>query len=147
MSAIPLSLASRRIAGVLLLSLVGVEFGGRFMTTVVQGERAVTEFQQSFFRAGHAHAGVLVILSLVCLLYADVANVRGALGWVTRLGVPVAAVLMPAGFFFSAMGEGVTKANGLIALLYIGGLSLAAGVVSLGIALLRPADRLAATGS
>lgn len=147
MAAIPLSLASRRLAGILLLSLVGVEFGGRFMTTVVQGEIELTEFQQSFFRAGHAHAGVLLILSLVCLLYADAVNVRGVLGWVARLGVPVAAIFMPSGFFLSALGEGATRANGLIVLLYIGGLSLAAGVVSLGISLLRPADKLVTTGS
>ncbi|MFD1149215.1 hypothetical protein [Saccharothrix hoggarensis] len=147
MAAIPLSLASRRLAGILLLSLVGVEFGGRFMTTVVQGEIELTEFQQSFFRAGHAHAGVLLILSLVCLLYADAANVRGTLGWVARLGVPIAAIFMPSGFFLSALGEGATKANGLIVLLYIGGLSLAAGVVSLGISLLKPADKLVTTGS
>ena len=147
MTAIRLSLASRRLAGVLLLSVVGVEFGGRFLTSVAQGEVEVTEFQQSFYRAGHAHAGVLLILALVCLLYADVADVRGVWGWVTRLGVPVAAILMPAGFFFSAMGEGVTSANGLIVLLYAGGLSLAAGVASLGIGLLRPADKLAVTGS
>ncbi|ONI85551.1 hypothetical protein ALI22I_27555 [Saccharothrix sp. ALI-22-I] len=147
MAAIRLSLASRRLAGVLLLSIVGVEFGGRFMTTVVQGEVELTEFQQSFFRAGHAHAGVLLILGLVCLLYADVADVRGTLGWVTRLGVPVAAIFMPAGFFLSALGTGVTEANGLIVLLYLGGLSLAAGVVSLGIGLLKPADKLVTTGS
>ncbi|WP_158846455.1 hypothetical protein [Saccharothrix deserti] len=147
MAAIRLSLASRRLAGILLLSLVGVEFGGRFMTTVVQGEVELTEFQQSFFRAGHAHAGVLLVLGLVCLLYADVANLRGPLGWVTRLGVPVAAIFMPAGFFLSALGEGATRANGLIVLLYAGALSLAAGVASLGIGLLRPADKLAATGS
>ncbi|MCE6993420.1 hypothetical protein LZG04_01150 [Saccharothrix sp. S26] len=147
MAAIRLSPASRRLAGVLLLSVVGVEFGGRFLTTVAQGEVELTEFQQSFFRAGHAHAGVLLILGLVCLLYADAADVRGPWGWVTRLGVPVAAILMPAGFFFSAMGDGVTRANGLIVLLYLGGLSLAAGVVSLGIGLLKPADKLAPTGS
>ncbi|GAB3005266.1 hypothetical protein [Saccharothrix stipae] len=147
MAAIRLSPASRRLAGVLLLSVVGVEFGGRFLTTVAQGEVELTEFQQSFFRAGHAHAGVLLILGLVCLLYADVADVRGPWGWVTRLGVPVAALLMPAGFFFSATGEGVTRANGLVVLLYLGGLSLAAGVASLGIGLLRPADKLATTGS
>ncbi|MEU4443935.1 hypothetical protein AB0K14_10865 [Actinosynnema sp. NPDC050801] len=147
MAAIRLSPASCRLAGVLLLSVVGVEFGGRFLTTVAQGEVQVTEFQQSFFRAGHAHAGVLLILGLVCLLYADVADLRGPWGWVTRLGVPVAAILMPAGFFFSAMGEGVTRANGLVVLLYLGGASLAAGVASLGIGLLRPADKLATTGS
>ncbi|MEU5690292.1 hypothetical protein [Actinosynnema sp. NPDC020468] len=147
MAAIPLSLATRRLAGILLLSIVGVEFGGRFMLTVVTRETEATEFQQSFFRAGHAHAGVFLVLSLVCLLWAEFAGIRGVLGWIGRLGVPVAAILLPSGFFLSALGSGATGPNGLVVLLYLGGLSLAAGVVSLGISLLRPADKLAPTGS
>jgi hypothetical protein len=43
---------------------------------------------------------------------------------------------MPAGFFFSAMGEGRTSPNRLRILVYLGAVSLAIGVVSLGIALL-----------
>ena len=33
----------------------------------------ITRCGQNFFRAGHAHAGVIVILSLVCQLLADAA--------------------------------------------------------------------------
>ena len=51
--------------GILLLTIVAVEYGGWFMLRVVQDHQPTTAFQQSFFRAGHAHAGVLVILSLV----------------------------------------------------------------------------------
>jgi hypothetical protein len=43
---------------------------------------------------------------------------------------------MSAGFFLSAAGRNVTRPNGFIALLYLGALSLAAGVISLGLGLL-----------
>jgi hypothetical protein len=43
---------------------------------------------------------------------------------------------MPAGFFFSSIREGATEPNGLIALVWIGGLSLAVGLITLGISLL-----------
>ncbi|GAB3482881.1 hypothetical protein [Amycolatopsis cihanbeyliensis] len=137
MHTLSLSPHSRRIAGILLLSLVGVEFGGLFMARVVTGGVPTTEFQQSFFRAGHAHAGMLVTLGLVGLLMADAARLHGRVGILARTGIPAAAILMPAGFFFSAMGSGVTGPNGLIVLLFLGGASLAAGVVTLGIGLLR----------
>ena len=55
---------ARSTAGVLLLTLVAVESGGWFMLRVLRGQRPATEFQKAFFRAGHAHAGVLVTLSL-----------------------------------------------------------------------------------
>ena len=47
-----------------------------------------------------------------------------------------AAVLMPAGFFFSAMGEGRTKPNRAVVLLPVGAVVLAAGVVTLAVGLL-----------
>ena len=54
------------------------------------------------FRAGHAHAGVLVILSLVCQLLADAASPAPDWAlWIARLGTPIAAVLIPMGFFLS----------------------------------------------
>jgi hypothetical protein len=43
---------------------------------------------------------------------------------------------MPAGFFFSAMGPGRTKPNPARWLIYLGALSLAIGVITLGWALL-----------
>jgi hypothetical protein len=105
------------------------------MLSIVRGRQSVTEFQHAFARAGHAHAGVLVTLSLVCLLFVDAAQLDGVFA-VLVSGVPLAAILMPAGFFFSSMGKDVTQPNRLIVLLYAGATSLAIGVSSLGIGLL-----------
>lgn len=136
MQVLSLSAPSQCIAGVVLLTIVTIEFGGWFLTKAVRGQVPMTEFQRNFARAGHAHAGVLVTLALVCLVLADATQLTGALGWVARLGVPVAAVLMSAGFFVSSAGRDVHRPNGLIALLWLGALSLAVGVVTLGIGLL-----------
>lgn len=137
MQTLMLSPASRYIAGAVLLTIVGIEFGGWFMTRVVGGKVELTDFQKSFARAGHAHAGVLVTLSLVTLMLADAADLDGVLGWVARIGVPAAAALISAGFFFSSMGKGeVTRPNKLIWLVWLGAVSLAVGVVTLGLGLL-----------
>jgi hypothetical protein len=57
-----LSDASRILAGILLLSLVTVETGGALLVAILRGRTPATPIQQSFFRAGHAHAGVYLIL-------------------------------------------------------------------------------------
>ena len=136
MHALVLTPMTRYIAGAVLLTIVGIEFGGWFLTRVVRGAVPMTSFQQAFARAGHAHAGVLVTLSLVGLVLSDATGLDGVFGWLARLGVPVAAALISAGFFFSSMGKGeVTKPNKLIWLIWIGALSLGIGVVTLGIGL------------
>lgn len=137
MQTVQLSPTSRRIAGLLLLSLVTVEFGGYFLTRVASGEEELTGFQVGFSRAGHAHAGVLIVLSLVCLLLADATGLRGGMGYVARLAIPAAAILMSAGFFLSSAGEGTTEPNSMIVILWLGAASLTVGVITLGIALLR----------
>ncbi len=131
-----LSSDSRSTAGVILLTILFVEYGGWFMLRVVRGRVPMTEFQRSFARAGHAHAGVLVTLSLVGLILVDAADVSGVMAFLARNGIWAAAVLMPAGFFLSSAGRGVLHPNRLIALLYAGVASLALGVASLGIGLL-----------
>ena len=135
-STLLLSPDSRTTAGVLLLTIVAIEYGGWFMLRVVRGSQSTTAFQQAFFRAGHAHAGVLVILSLVSLIFADATQMSSILAFFARNGIWAAAILMPAGFFLSATGKGVTTPNRFIVLLYVGIASLALGVVSLGIGLL-----------
>lgn len=131
-----LSSESRRVAGILLLAVVTIEWGGLFLLRVVRGHVPLTGFQQSFARAGHAHAGVLVTLGLVCQVLVDATGLGGWAAVVARNGVPLAAILMPAGFFFSSLGRGVTRPNRLVGLLYAGAASLAAGVVALGLGLL-----------
>lgn len=136
MATVELSEAGRSIAGILLLSIVTIEFGGWFLTGVVRGAVPMTPLQQNFARAGHAHAGVLVVFGLVCQILADATTLDGFVGMIARVGVPLAAILMSAGFFLSTAGRNVTKPNRLIWLVWIGALSLAAGVVSLGVGLL-----------
>lgn len=136
MHPIALSDASRILAGVMLLTIVTIEFGGYFMTKIVRGQVPMTDFQKSFARAGHAHAGVLVSLGLICQILADASDLTGFFGWVARLGAPLAAILMSGGFFAASAGKGVTQPNRAIVVLWIGAACLAAGTLSLGIGLL-----------
>ncbi|MBA2954836.1 hypothetical protein GON03_10905 [Nocardioides sp. MAH-18] len=131
-----LSDESRILAGVLLLSLVTVESGGLYMLQIVRGRAGVTPFQEKFARAGHAHAGVLLIVALLCQLYADATSQTGVLDWLSHLGVAVAALVMPGGFFLSSLGAGRTEPNRLVVMIPVGALILAAGLVSLGVGLL-----------
>lgn len=135
-AALSLSSGSRNTAGILLLAIVVVETGGAYMLSIVRGRQPLTDFQKAFARAGHAHAGVLVSLALICQILVDATDLSGAAASVARSGVPIAAILMPAGFFFSSAGEGVTQPNRFILLIYLGAISLAVGVVALGIGLL-----------
>jgi hypothetical protein len=136
-STLALSGDSRNTAGILLLTIVAIEYGGWFLTRVVRGKVPMTEFQKSFARAGHAHAGVLVSLGLICQILADATTLHGVVAWFARSGVPFAAILMSAGFFVSSAGKGdIQQPNRLIWLVWIGALALAAGVVSLGAGLL-----------
>ena len=136
MEPLVISTATRGTAGILLLTIVLVETGGLYMYSIVRKRVVLTPFQQAFARAGHAHAGVLVILSLVVLIYADVAALDGLWGVAARSAVPLAAILMPVGFFLSSMGEGRTAPNRLVWLLFAGAVSLGVGVSALGLGLL-----------
>lgn len=127
--------ASAITAGIVLLTVIGVAYGGTFMLRVVTGKQGANDLQKSFFRAGHAHAGVLVILGLVTLLLLDAAKVTSWMHF-GAIGVLVAAILIPAGFFFSPLGRDPQKPNGAIALVWVGfGVLLVSMVVS-GIALI-----------
>ncbi len=127
---------SRVLAGILILSLVTVESGGLYLLRLWREPGTATPFQLGFARAGHAHAGVLLIVALLCQVYADQTAQTGLLDWLSRSGAAVAAILMPAGFFFSSIGAGRERPNRLVVLVYAGGALLAVGLTSLGIGLL-----------
>ena len=104
MTELVLSTEGRVTAGVLLLSVLAVQSGGFYMLQIVGRKVPATGFQIAFARAGHAHAGVLVVFGLLCQLFVDTAGLGQPWASVARSGVPLAAILMPAGFFFSSMG-------------------------------------------
>jgi hypothetical protein len=134
-----MSRATKLLTGLLLVTVPTIQYGGYFPLTVVSGwaDLALTDFQRAFFRAGHAHAGVLVILALVSLVLADYAVLPTGGRWTARLALVLAPILVSGGFFAAAIGEGVTEPTGGIALLYAGVVVLALGVLTLGVGLLR----------
>src|SRR6202035_1786775 len=105
-----------------------IQYGGYFLlTSLVNRGSGYMEnpLRQNFFRAGHAHAGVIVILSLVCQLLADAAVLRSPLIWFVRIGVPLSAILISAGFFFSMLPPTATQPDGAISLISVGSAILA----------------------
>lgn len=117
-----------------------IEFGGYFLINVISGREedlALTDFQEAMFRAGHAHAGVLVILALVALILSDYARLNNASMWVARIGFPLSSILISGGFFAAATGNQLTQPNDLIIILYVGVFVLAISLITLGIGLIR----------
>jgi hypothetical protein len=137
-----MSRESRILAGVVMVILPTVMFGGAALLAHLVG-RVPGYFdnplRQDLWRAGHAHAGVFLVLSLVLLRYVDEAALSRSWAWVARLGTPIAALLIPAAFFLSVVSPQSTEANGLVYLVVPGALSLAAGLLTLGIGLIRAA--------
>lgn len=131
---------ARTMAGVILVTVPTIQYGGYFLLTslIDRSSRYMDNaLRQNFFRAGHAHAGVIVILSLVCQILADSATLPTPLLWMARIGVPAAAILMPLGFFLSMTSSSATEPNGFVSLIYVGAIVLAVSVVTLGVGLLR----------
>jgi hypothetical protein len=131
---------TKRMAGIIILTVPTIAYGGYFLLTVLSGqanELALTDFQKAMFRAGHAHAGVLVILALVALPYVEAAKLGKTWKLIVSNCFPVAAVLVSGGFFASAIGAGLTQPNQFIVILYLGVATLIFGLITLGIGLVR----------
>lgn len=141
-----MSKESRMLAGILLVVLPSVMFGGlsllSFLTRNVPGYHD-NPLRHDLWRAGHAHAGVYLVLSLVMLRYFDEAVLSPGWKWLARTGAPIAAILIPAAFFLSVVSPSATQPNGLMNLAYVGALFLAGAVLSLGVGLIRAARRTA----
>ena len=135
-----ISNVSRLLCGVILITVPTIEFGGAFLLKMLRTREAGymdNPIRQNLFRAGHAHAGVIVILSLICQVLVDSIILPGPLAWIVRIGVPAAAILIPAGFFLSVAPPRSERPNGAIQLVYLGAVILAISVLILGVGLVR----------
>ncbi len=140
-----MSRESRMLAGILLVVLPTVMFGGlSLLSFLTRHSPGYTDnpLRHDLWRAGHAHAGVYLVLSLVMLRYVDEAVLSPFWKWIARTGAPIAAILIPAAFFLSVVSPTATAPNALMNLAYVGALFLAAAVLSLGVGLLRSARRM-----
>jgi hypothetical protein len=91
-----------------LLSLITVELGGWTLLGFLTGRGSPGEpldHRLRFFRAGHAHAGVLIVLSLAYYLYLQRADFSNGFDWIAGL-ILVAGTLLQSGGFFVHMAQG-----------------------------------------
>lgn len=126
-------------AGLVLVTVPTIELGGVALLTHLTRRSpgyADNPVRRGLFRAGHAHAGVLVLLALVGLLYVDATGLGDPARTVARICLVAPPILMPMGFFLSVARPSATRPNRLIWLVYLGAAALAVGTVTLGIGLL-----------
>ena len=134
-----LSRECKLVSGIILLTVPTIMYGGLTLLGVLTGGiagsapngLALDETQWALFRAGHAHAGVWVILSLVLQVLLDSATLSPSMKWLARLAAPAGAVAVSGGFF------GLAFFPGFRWLLYLGALSMFVAVVVVGVGLLR----------
>ena len=139
-----MSTESRRLAAILLIVLPTVILGGAsLLSFLLDKESGYMEnpLRQNLWRAGHAHAGVLLVLSLLVLRYVDEAALSDGMKRFVRSAVPSAAILLPVAFFLSVLSPDATEPNSLIYLAYVGAVVLASALVVLGVGLLRKGGR------
>jgi hypothetical protein len=133
-----ISNVTRLMCGIALISVPTVEYGGAFLLKMLRTREAGymdNPIRQNLFRAGHAHAGVILILSLICQVLVDSIVLPEPFAWFVRIGVPAAAILMPLGFFLSVGSPRSERPNGAIRLVYVGAAILAVSVLILGVGL------------
>ena len=124
-----------------LFAIVTVEFGGWSLLGMLTSQGDLTEFEEQFFRAGHAHAGVLLTLALVYFVLMDRTDFdssRQRLLGLTLLG----GILLQSGGFFVHMlvgAEGVSSAGTMLT--RIGAVLLAVALIGLGVGVLRASGR------
>src|SRR5262247_4652761 len=131
-----MSRATRLMAGLILVVVPTIELGGSFLLSALIDRDSgymTNALRQNFFRAGHAHAGVLTILSLLCQIFVDAARLTPPIAWLVRIGAPLAGILISGGFFFSMAAGAATEPGRAIVLIYAGAVILAVSVLSLGV--------------
>src|SRR6266852_6516570 len=103
---------ARLMCGIILITVPTIQYGGYFLLTSLMDKSSgymENPLRQNFFRAGHAHAGVIVLLSLICQILADAAVLPSPMLWLVRIGVPLAAILISSGFFFSVLAPSLNQ--------------------------------------
>jgi hypothetical protein len=134
-----MSSLTKLFCGIILLTVPTIQYGGYFLLTILSGKSKIplTDFQKSMFRAGHAHAGVLVILAMLAQILVDYAGLTKGTELIVRIGFVLSAILVSGGFFAAASGKDITRPNRFISILYTGVFVLAASLITLGIALIK----------
>jgi hypothetical protein len=90
---------TRWLAVAAIVGILGVIYGGWALLTFVTGREGLTAANQRFFRDGHAHAGVLLALSLVYLRYLRDTDFSEGLRWAAGIVLLLGVMAQSGGFF------------------------------------------------
>lgn len=134
--------ASRWMIAFAFISLPTIAFGGYFLLSILRrqaGTETITSEQNAYFRAGHAHAGVLVTLAIIGQIVLDQSRLGEGPVWATRMALFVAPLLISGGFFGGAPRTAGGSAAPLIRLVPIGAVLFGLATLSVGIGLVIPA--------
>jgi hypothetical protein len=80
------------------IALPTVMYGGYALLSMLT-RNGISEFQQTYFRAGHAHAGVLLLMALLYHQFMDQTNLSMALKVAGATAVLVGILAQSGGFF------------------------------------------------
>ncbi len=126
-----------RWAGGIWLILVSAMFGGVSLLRILIDGDLLDEWQVDQFRAGHAHAGVLLILALAYVVFLERTRWSATRRKVALMVLMAGGIAQSGGFFLHMLvGEPETFSAG-IALTLVGAVLLASAVTSLGVSLIR----------
>jgi hypothetical protein len=95
-----------------LVSLPTVMYGGYALMGVMR-DRKLTDHQRAMFRAGHAHAGVLLILALVALQILSRTTFSDSTLWIASF-LLLFGILAQSGGFFLHLLPGRGKLGGRV---------------------------------
>jgi hypothetical protein len=131
--------ATRWMVALAFISLPTIAFGGYFLLSILKkqaGTENISSIQREYFKAGHAHAGVLVTLSIIGQLVLDHSLFNDAATWALRIGLFAAPLLISGGFFGGAPKTPEAKPGGLVKLISVGAVVMSISTIGVGLSLL-----------
>lgn len=131
--------ATRWMVAFAFISLPTIAFGGYFLLSILKkqtGTENISDIQREYFRAGHAHAGVLVLLGIIGQLVLDYSRFNETAVWAMRIGLVVAPLLISSGFFGGAPKSAEASPDGLVKLIPIGAIVMSLSTLGVGLSLL-----------
>lgn len=127
------------IVGWLLLPTV--IFGGYSLLQLMVTQGALTPFQVTYFRAGHGHAGVLLLAALIYHTYLDKTTLSTGAKWVACTVFFISILAISGGFFLHMVVGGPEQASVGVTITALGALVLTLDVLLLVYGLVRrPAE-------
>lgn len=129
---------ARLMCGLSLILIPTIVYGGLTILSIITsrqfgtpGPENLSASQIAFWRAGHAHAGVLTLLALFIQIAMDYALLPPNLVWPVRIGAIAASILVAGGFFAMAYVKSFRF------ILYAGAALVAAITLTVGVGLIR----------